>query len=347
MNLRDAFRHQSDACASLGSAFNGQLLRVIAERIEPGTPLTERLFNWEGDVSATGHSVPLRLAGALHGIVLDGRSPELSSVYPPSTDVSDDTLWKAVKTALSTHSERIDHWLDSPPQTNEVARSSVLIAIGHWLTAQTGCKLAVSELGASAGLNLNWDQYALDVGGWTFGSPNPALVLSPKWQGALPPVAEPEIVERRGVDLAPIDPTNAEARLRLLAYIWPDQPERLARVKAALSLPPAPVDRGGAAEWIGARLKEPFNDGICHMIFSTVAWQYFPSSVAAKAKAAIETAGEQASTANPIAWFGMEADEGSPGAALTLRLWPGDLTYRFGRADFHGRWVNWHVQKVK
>ena len=37
----------------------------------------------------------------------------------------------------------------------------------------------------------------------------------------------------------------------------------------------------------------------------------------------------------------MEPDGAGPGAALTLRLWPGDLTFALVRADFHGRWVHW------
>ena len=37
----------------------------------------------------------------------------------------------------------------------------------------------------------------------------------------------------------------------------------------------------------------------------------------------------------------MEADGLSPGAALTLTLWPGGETIPLGRADFHGRWVDW------
>ena len=36
-----------------------------------------------------------------------------------------------------------------------------------------------------------------------------------------------------------------------------------------------------------------------------------------------------------------EADGETPGAGLTLRLWPGDLRLVLGRACFHGRWVDW------
>jgi hypothetical protein len=37
----------------------------------------------------------------------------------------------------------------------------------------------------------------------------------------------------------------------------------------------------------------------------------------------------------------MEADDDGPGVGLTLRLWPGDRRLSLGRADFHGRWVDW------
>ena len=57
-----------------------------------------------------------------------------------------------------------------------------------------------------------------------------------------------------------------------------------------------------------------------------------------------EAAGAQATPNRPLAWLSMETDgdtTGKVGAALTLRLWPGDITLELGRADFHGRWINW------
>ena len=61
----------------------------------------------------------------------------------------------------------------------------------------------------------------------------------------------------------------------------------------------------------------------------------------AQIAALIETAGAAATTDAPLALFGMEADGTGPGAALTLRLWPGDVTLPMGRADFHGRRIDW------
>ena len=55
----------------------------------------------------------------------------------------------------------------------------------------------------------------------------------------------------------------------------------------------------------------------------------------------IEEAGSAATDEAPLAWLGMEADDAPDGAALGLRLWPGDVRLGLGRADFHGRWVDW------
>lgn len=216
-------------------------------------------------------------------------------------------------------------------------RSAPLIAAAHWLTAHFGLPLVLSELGASAGLNLLWDNYALQIGDRTFGSADPALTLTPDWTGSVPPLAPPTILDRRGTDLNPLDPVTD--RLRLLSYIWPDQPDRIARTRTALDLAARlrpTVDRADAADWLETRLAHPA-PGALHLVFHTVAWQYFPPATQTRALAALETAG----TESPVARLSMEADGQSPGAALTLTFWPGGKTVPLGRADFHGRWIDW------
>ena len=340
MSLPAALRTQAAACAGLGSPFTARLLGLLADRLRPGTPLTDRLFGWSGDIGAAGQSVPLRLAGSLHGLVLDGSAPALATLYPPNPAPTDDALWQAIDAVLHTHAPRLDDWLNRPPQTNEVGRSAVLIAAGHWLAAEYGLPLHLSELGASAGLNLMWDRYALRLPGGTFGPASPALTLAPDWTGDLPPRTAPKVTGRRGTDLAPLDPHNDADRLRLSAYIWPDQAQRLARTRAALAVADAPVDRADAADWLATRLAHPA-PGATHLICHTVAWQYFPHPVQARARALIKVAGAKATGNAPLAWLGMEADDDSPGAGLTLWLWPGGRRLSLGRADFHGRWVDW------
>jgi hypothetical protein len=154
---------------------------------------------------------------------------------------------------------------------------------------------------------------------------------------------EPRIASRAGVDLDPPHPVRD--RDRLLAYIWPDQPDRLARMEAALALPPQPVERADAADWLERRLAGPAPRGTCRLICHTIAWQYFPPDTDARARAAIEAAGARATPDAPLAWFGMEPGGDGSGAALTLRSWPGGETLEAGRVDFHGRWVDWRLTR--
>lgn len=336
-DLAAKFIEQAGHCDALGSPFMGQLCRLLADRLTPGTALTDRLFHWQGDLGPAAQSLPLRLCGGLHALRLTDRAG-LAAVYPPHR-VSDDVLWDAIDTALRSEAEFLDDWIDSPPQTNEVRRSAVLIGIGNWLTARFGLPLVLSELGASGGLDLMWDRFELIAQNQHFGPDIPALTLTPDWSGPLPPKADPIVAERRGVDLNPLDPTNPDDRLRLLAYLWPDQTDRIDRTLAAIDCFDAKVDRADGVDWLASRLV-PLA-GRCHLIYSTVAWQYFPKSARDRGTDLIAAAGALATEDAPIAWFGMENDGGAKGAALTLRLWPGDLQLSFGRADFHGRWVDW------
>lgn len=335
--LAEAFHQQALNCASLESPFMEQLCNLFAARLTRDLPLADRLLDWPGDLMPSAQSVPLRLSGALHALRLMGRGG-LAEVYPPNR-VSDDALWVAICQAMAEETTFIDRFLDSPPQTNEVRRSAALITAGHVIRDLFDLPVRLSELGASGGLNLNWDHFALETGRGQIGATTSALVLSPQWAGPLPPAARPEIVERRGVDLNPLHPERDALRLR--AYLWPDQPERMALTDAALSLPPAPVDKGDAIDWLASRL--PHRAGQLHMIYSTVAWQYFPAGDQARGAAMIEAAGETASVDTPLAWFQMETDGQSPGAAMVLRLWPGDLHLPLGRIDFHGRWVQFNT----
>lgn len=315
----------------------GRLMTLFADRLRPETAIANRLFNWQGDLSPSGQSVPLRLAGALHATALQGGP--LRDVYPPHT-VSDDALWSAVKETLIRDEAQLDRWLDSPPQTNEVRRSAVLIAAGRWLADRYGLPLVLSELGASAGLNLFWDRYALDVGGQIFGDPVATVRLAPDWQGPTPATSQPQVADRRGIDLNPLDPNQPADALRLRAYLWPDQPERRALTDAAIALATPSVDRGDVASWLEQRLSQT-RKGHVHLIYHTIAWQYFPQESQKRATRAIESAGQKATADEPLAWFGMESD-GTPGSAgLTLRLWPGDLVFKMGRAGFHGQHVEW------
>lgn len=159
----------------------------------------------------------------------------------------------------------------------------------------------------------------------------------------MPPAVYPQIVDRSGVDLNPLDLKEEADNLRLLSYLWPDQPHRVELTRAAMSVLSTRPDKGDAVDWLETRLASHPN-GHMHMIQHTVAWQYFPVEKQRYGAAIIEEAGARATPEAPLAWMQMETDgdtTGAIGAALILRLWPGDITLNLGRADFHGRWINW------
>lgn len=335
--LTEAFHVQSAACADLGSPFMARLCTHLADTLAPGTALTDRLFGWPGDLGPRAASVPLRLCGALHALRLMDRAG-LAAIYPPH-DPDEATFAAAIARALESEAAFIGRFVDSPPQTNEVRRAATLIAAAHWLHARHPLPMRVSELGASAGLNLMFDRFALSLPGATLGPADPALSLDPDWTGPAPPATAPSVADRRGVDLNPLDPRDPDDALRLWAYLWPDQPHRRALTDAAIAAASAPVDRADAIDWLAPRLAPV--PGQLHLIYTTVAWQYFPNDAQTRGTAMIEAAGAAATPDTPLGWFGMEQDGGSPGASLTLRLWPGNHTVAMGHADFHGRWVRW------
>lgn len=333
MNIREAFAVQSEACAKLGSPFMGRLMALFGERLSWGSAVADRVLGWEGDPSPLADSVPLRLAGALHALKIEGLA--LAEVYPPE-DVDDATLWNAVSRALVIHETRVLSWLNSAPQTNEVRRAAAILPALAVLHGLSDLPVELLELGTSGGLNLRADRFRLDLPGAALGRPEANVILSPEWTGHLPPLVLPEVVGRRGVDLSPLDTASAQGRLRLLAYLWPDQPDRMARTEAAIAeamQTPADIASGDAGAWLEAVLAEPAPDRL-RVVFHTIAWQYFPKASAERALAAM------AGARGPLARIAMEAD-GAQGAALTLTRYPEGESRLLARVDFHGRWVDW------
>ncbi|MEP4552820.1 DUF2332 domain-containing protein [Tateyamaria sp.] len=342
MTLIQAFRDQSETCMRMESPLMGRVLGILAANWDDRTALGQKMASYQGDIGPAGHSLPLRIAGGLHALVLGGHDAGLSAAYPLNV-VDDATLEKAVLSALKTHENFFLDWTQSPPQTNEVRRSAALIAMAHVALSHFDRPIVLSELGASGGLNLMWDRFALDTGHSILGPDDAVLTLKPDWTGHTPPSGNPQVVDRLGVDLNPLSANDSDDLLRLTAYLWADQPHRLALTRAAASAMEAQVEKDDAINWLERRLGA-VPEGHMHIIQHTVAWQYFPAKAQARGAAMIEAKGAQATPETPLAWVQMETDgdtTGAVGAALTLRLWPGDLTLSLGRADFHGRWVNW------
>jgi hypothetical protein len=121
-------------------------------------------------------------------------------------------------------------------QTNEVGRCAVLLP----LLAALPQPLALLEVGASAGLCLYPDRYSYQYGNLARIDPlaGPGtVVISCTLDGPVPvPVAVPEVVWRAGIDLNPLDVTDARHMRWLEALIWPEQDDRRRRLAAAIKV---------------------------------------------------------------------------------------------------------------
>lgn len=235
-HLVHTLRSQGRVCTSSGSPMYRELLELVAADVESGGVFASILADQKG--APEGQAVPLRLLGGLHRMVLDGRAPVLRRWYPSTGGTwQAEAAWPDIVRTATDQPESLRAALDRPPQTNEVGRSAALI--GGLLIAclQFDLPIRLFEIGSSAGLNLRPDRYRYRYLGGEWGLADSPVRIDNAWLGELPPTATVRIVERHGYDIAPIDVTSPDGELNALSYIWPDQTDRLERLRQRSRMP--------------------------------------------------------------------------------------------------------------
>jgi hypothetical protein len=340
--LVGAFRAQAETCRQMGSAVYAELLGRAAADLAAGGVFADVVADYRGNPVLD--ALPFRVFGAVHAMALSGSAPELAAYYPSAGGRFDaEPAWKAVCALLAANPGPMRAAaLEWRVQTNEVRRSAVLL--GGFLRAarETRLPLRLREIGASAGLNLVWDRYRYALGPHRWGSETAELALSTDWTGPAPDLDAPvRVAERRGCDVAPIDAADPEQRLRLESFVWPDQLERLARLRAAVDAvlrARPPIDKEPAGSWV-AREAMP-QPGVATVLFHSVMWWYLPEEERAGIGETMEAAGARASAEAPLAWLRMEGASLAE-TELRLRLWPGGGDQLLARAHYHGASVRW------
>lgn len=345
MRLVERIRLQADYCRSAGSPLTAAVLDAAAADLVAGGPVTDLLAAHEHD--APGSVPALRFAGALHRLVLERRAPELALHYP-TVGGTPGVVGPVVLRTVEEHRDELRELMTRPVQTNEVGRSSALLGGLIGIQRRTGLPVRLLELGASGGLNLLADRFAHEVAdGVVLGDPASGVRLERPWQGRHPAHVTPQVVERRGCDPAPLDPTSTADRLTLTSYVWADQVHRFERLRAALLLAaqdPPYVERSGAAAFLERELAAP-RDGVTTVVWHSVVRQYVDPAERDAMDALIEDAGRRATREAPFAHLWMEPERGEPRFWLGLRTWPGGRRRTLAECQGHGPPVVWRPSR--
>jgi hypothetical protein len=328
-------RFQADWCERLGSPLYAHLLRQSADDFDQGGPVSELLAPHDHDPK--GSALALRMMGAVHRLALEGHLPELARFYPScGGTVALEPAWKAFHNTIAEQMSCLRPLLSRPVQTNEIGRCGPLLG-GFLLIAHRTClPFRLLEIGASAGLNLQWDQYRYTWLGGTWGNPHSPIVLQDVFTpDGTPPLIDVTVAERRGCDPDPLDPSLPECRLTLRSFVWADQLERMRNLEQAMAVASRSqvrVERAGAVEWLKCRLAEPAN-GVATVLFHSIVWQYISQQERKELLDLIQQAGSRATAEAPFAWLRMEPGEES--AEIKLAIFPGFEDRIIAAAGYH------------
>ncbi|GAA5156574.1 DUF2332 domain-containing protein [Nocardioides marinquilinus] len=348
MDLVSALRGQAEACASLGSPMYADLLTRAADDVEAGGPTASVLAGHEDDPGPS--ALALRLAGSVHRLVLERRAGALAAYYPSVGGTFEpEGCWTAFRTLLAERPDDVRAWLDRPPQTNEVGRSTGLMGGLLQLAAEhPGLPVRLHEIGSSGGLNLLADRFRYATAQGSFGPAGSPVVLDGAWEGPVPTHAPwPEVVERRGSDVMPVDVATTEGRLALTAYVWPDQRERHERLRGALRLAqehPVRVERRGAGDFVD-RLE--LADDAVTVLWHSVMWQYLDAAEQQRVRDRLEVLGAGAGERRPLAHLFLEPTRRTPDDEhafwLVLETWPDGGRRFLARSRGHGVPTTWEA----
>lgn len=335
---------QATACSSIGSTMYTKLFQDLADDYADNG----RTFAILAGRSARPihDAIPLRLAAALHRIVLSGRDERLARHYPsvggkPGADFTADFI-----AYMRDHLDEIDVALTQQVQTNEVGRSIVQLTVSHWLTSIGITDFDYLEIGASAGLNMNFDKYYACSGQLRMGDTSSSVRFMGDCFTHTPDVPRvgARVHRKRGVDISPLDVTETDDEVRLLSFLWPDQKMRIQRTRDAIAIAkkhPPMVDNASADDWIHAQLSRPQERAT--VVFHSIVWQYLGAGTQNRLREELSEAGQRTTPNTPLLWVRMEP--AGPVADVQVDMWDGTSSephhWKLAEVGYHGHGLRW------
>ena len=230
-------------------------------------------------------------------------------------------------------------------QTNVVRRCTCLLPAFSIVCRETPSPLALIDLGASAGLNLNFDRYAYsyqrdsrEVLQWGPTEARVRLEAELRGDGVLPPIPSSiPIASRDGIDLDPVDLANPDQLLWLRALIWPEHVERhqqLIDAAAEFDHSAIRMHAGDASDVLPALIESvPLEHAL--VVYSTIALYQFPR----ESRQRIVDTLNYASAARPVWQIALEGND--PELSITRYRSGAVETETLADASPHGWWIEW------
>lgn len=348
-NLAKRFEfHGNNAYGSSDPRNNSPLYRELALRVAKDTEILKLVT--EADRAT---QIPNLLMGAVHYLLMmrDYDHP-LGRYYLSLTDspLPPEGAYPHFREFCLSHADEIRRLVTTRRiQTNEVGRCTALVPAFEWVVRQhVGMKLAMIEIGASAGLNMLWDRYGYEYRpGGKVGDADAMVQLPCEVRGTIPPLPEamPEVVWRVGIDINPlIGFVHDESEmLWLQALIWPEQADRAEQLERAINearRTPPEVRKGSAPDVIEDIIEEAPSDA--HLvIYHSYTLNQMPQDVGNATRENMQKASETRDfTRIALEWWA-----GEPAPTLDAYEYRGGemMKTRLGICESHGRWLEWQA----
>jgi len=307
-------------------------LQEMASQVRTGQPPANVLFASVHFLLLRGTEHPLRrhYANLNGGRRLEGEDP--FPLFADFCETHRDQLMPLIRSRVT--------------NTNEVGRSGTLNAGFREVARVAGEPLHLIEIGPSAGLNMIWDRYRVRYRRGTeeflTDLPDAKLTLDVELRGErTPPVGPaPRVASRVGLEMNPVDLTNADDRDWLRALVWPDQVARFARLDAALEIykdAPPKIIPGNALDLLpDALARVAANEAVC-VYHTYVTYQFLP-----KMRHALYDLLTVAGLRRPVWCLSNEGQSNNENYLTLWRYHDGTKEERMlARTHPHGTWIEW------
>ena len=293
---------------------------------------------------------PNMLFAAVQYLLLKGLDHPLAAHYPIISGVPRPLTptYPHFREFCLEHRDRIVELITTRlTQTNVVRRCTCLLPAFSIVCRETSSPLALIDLGASAGLNLNFDRYAYsynrdgrEILRWGSDGAQIRLEAELRGSGELPPIPSAiPVASRDGIDLDPVDLANPDQLLWLRALIWPEHVERHQQlIDAAAEFKDSDIRmHAGDATRVLPPLIESIPREHALVVYSTIALHQFPQ----ESRQRIANKLAAASAERPIWQIALEGND--PELSITRYRNGAGETDKLADASPHGWWIEWQA----